>query len=159
MAITTPIPKVKEILKNVKYMTIATVGEDGQPWNSVVAWFRSPGDSVHYWASWTDNQHSRNIRANGKVFIAIYDSTPADGQPSAGVFMQADASELSDEDEVMQAAKVFGDDPYNPADGREYLGDKPRRIYKAVPQKMWLNSDATVNGNFVDTRTEVQQIN
>ena len=55
----------------------------------------------------------------------------------------------------MQAAKVFGDDPYNPSDGHEYLGDKPRRIYKAVPQKMWLNSDASINGNFVDTRITV----
>jgi hypothetical protein len=157
MAVITPIPKAIEIIRNVKYMTIATASEDGQPWNTPVAWFRFNRDYVLYWASWVDNQHSKNIRDNGKAFIVIYDSTPADGKPSAGVYIQAETSELNDKDEVMQAAKVFGNDPYNSSDGHEYLGAKPRRIYKATPQKMWLNSDGNINGNFVDTRVEAQE--
>jgi hypothetical protein len=57
----------------------------------------------------------------------------------------------------LEAALVFGNDPYNPSDGKEYLGDKPRRIYKVVPQKIWLNDDGDVNGNFIDTRKEATE--
>ncbi len=60
--------------------------------------------------------------------------------------------ELTDKNEVMIAAKVFGNDPYNPSDGREYLGNKPRRIYKSTPQKIWINTDSKVNDDFVDVR-------
>lgn len=147
-----PSDKAKAVLDAISYITVATVSDDGQPWNTPVAAFHFEDDYTFYWASWQSNQHSQNIRANGKAFIVVYDSTPADGQPSAGVYIQAEAHELTDEQEVMQAAKVFKDDPYNPSDGKQYLGDYPRRIYKAVPQKIWMNSDDQVNGNFVDVR-------
>lgn len=151
-----PNDKAKVVFNSVSYITIATVSRDGQPWNTPVAAFRFPNDYTLYWASWHDNQHSKNIRANGKTFIAVYDSTPADSKPSAGVYILAEAKELTDEQEVMEAAKVFGDDPYNPSDGMQYLGAKPRRIYKAIPQKLWMNGDSEVDGNFVDIRVEVE---
>jgi len=142
----------QKIIDAVQYITIATVDEHGQPWNTPVAGFHDPLYNF-YWASWHDNQHSKNIRSNDKIFIVMYDSTP-NGKPTPGVYMQATARELTNEQEVMQAALVFGDDPYNPSDGKQYLGDKPRRIYKAVPQKIWMNSDSEVNGNFIDVRVE-----
>ena len=37
----------------------------------------------------------------------------------------------------------------------EFLKDYPRRVYKAVPEKVWINSDGEVNGNFIDIRLEV----
>jgi general stress protein 26 len=152
-----PNQKAKEVIDRIKYITIATVDENGQPWNTPVASFRFDDDYTFYWASWTDNQHSKNIRSNGKAFIAIYDSTPADDKPADGVYIQAEVTELNDEQEVMQAALVFKGDPYNPSDGKQYLGDYPRRIYKAVPQKIWVNSDSEVSGNFVDTRVEAEE--
>ena len=151
-----PNTKAKAILDSIKYATIATVSNDGQPWNTPVAVFHFDDDYTFYWASWKDNQHSQNIRANGKAFVVVYDSTPADGKPSAGVYIQTEAFELTDEPEVMQAAQVFKDDLYNPSDGKEYLADKPRRIYKAVPQKIWMNEDDQINGNFVDVRKEAE---
>jgi hypothetical protein len=47
---------------------------------------------------------------------------------------------------------VFKDDPYNPSDGKQHLGDFPRRIYKFVPDALWLNDDSDVHGHFVDVR-------
>lgn len=149
-----PSEKARIVLDNIRYVTVATVTESGEPWNTPVAAFRFNNDYNFYWASWRDNQHSKNIRETGKAFIVVYDSTPSDNEPSSGVYIAADVVELNDEQEVMEAAKVFGDDPYNPSDGKEYLDTKPRRIYKAVPQKFWLNSDSEVDGNFVDVRTE-----
>jgi hypothetical protein len=137
---------------------MATVSDDGQPWNTPVARFYFDGDPTLYWASWQDNQHSKNIRANGKAFVVAYDSTPADNQPSAGVYMHGRALELNNEDEVMQAALVFKDDPCNPSDGKQYLGDFPRRIYKFVAEELWLNDDSEVNGNFVDVRVPATEV-
>ncbi len=146
-----PNQKAQEIIENIKYITIATVSEDGQPWNTPVAAFRFDNDYIFYWASWTENQHSKNIRINGKAFIVIYDSTPQEG-PTEGVYILAEAMELNEVDEVTKAARVFKDDPYNPSDGKEYLGEKPRRIYKAVPQQIWINKNGNVKGNFIDIR-------
>ncbi len=152
-----PSPQAQAILDSIAYITIATVNESGEPWNTPVAAYHFDNDYTFYWASWTDNQHSQNIRNNGKAFIVVYDSTPAKGQPSQGVYIQAEASELVDEHEAMKAALVFGDDPYNPSDGKEYLGGKPRRLYRAVPQKIWLNDDSEVDGNFIDIRKEAEE--
>ena len=105
-----------------------------------------------YWASWRDNQHSKNIRANGKVFIVIYDSTPIDNQVIQGVYIRAEAAELTDPEEISQAAKVFANDPYNPSEGKEYSDGKPRRIYKATPLNIWLNDDSKIGDDFIDTR-------
>lgn len=153
-----PNQKAKAILDVINYITIATVSDDGQPWNTPVASFHFENDYTLYWASWQDNQHSKNIRATGKAFVVVYDSTPANNQPSAGVYMQGKASELTNEQEAMQAALVFKDDPYNPSDGKQYLGDYPRRIYKFVPEQIWMNDDDKVNGNFVDVRVEAKEL-
>ncbi|MDB5175635.1 MAG: pyridoxamine 5-phosphate oxidase-like protein FMN-binding protein [Candidatus Saccharibacteria bacterium] len=152
LTVVEPNSNAKAVIENISYITVATVDESGQPWNTPLAVFRFDGDYCMYWASWSDNQHSQNIRTNGKAFIVIYDSTPASDKPTTGVYIQAEASELKDEQEVMQAALVFKDNTYNPSDGKEYLGDKPRRIYKAVPQHIWTNDDSEVNGDFIDVR-------
>jgi hypothetical protein len=133
-------------------MVIATVGNVGQPWNTPVAGFRFPGEITFYWTSWQENQHSKNIRENNKVFIVIYDEEAAEG-----VYLLAEAQELNGEQEVWEAAKVFGDNKFCPSNGDEYLGDKPRRIYKAVPKLAWMNADKTdENGKFqYDYRNEI----
>ncbi len=151
-----PSAEAKAILDRIIFGTIATVSDDGQPWNTPVAAFHFPNDYTLYWASWKDNQHSQNIRANSKAFIVVYDSTPMDGEPLSGVYMLANATELTDEQDVMQAALVFGDNPFNSSDGKQYLGDKPRRIYKAVSQKIWMNGDSAIDGNFIDVRIEAE---
>ncbi len=152
----TPNAKARAIIDGIAYATIATVNESGEPWNTPVAAYHFDDDYTLYWASWADNQHSQNIRSNGRAFIAIYDSTPANGKPAQGVYLQALVTELTDEQEVLNVALVFDDDPYNSSDGKEYLGEKPRRIYKAVPQKIWLNDEGAVDGGYVDIRTEAE---
>ena len=147
-----PNEKAKAVLDSIDYITIATLSDTGEPWNTPVAGFHFDNDYTLYWASWQENQHSKNIRANSKAFVVVYDSTPANGTPTAGVYMQGHAVELAEEQEAMQAALVFMDDPYNPSEGKQYIGEYPRRIYKFVPEKIWMNDDDKVNGNFVDVR-------
>jgi len=92
---------------------------------------------------------------NGKVFITIYDSTLPEGT-GEGVYIKAKAFELTDEEEVTKA-RGYLDRRVNksPRDPSRYLGKYPRRVYKAVPEKVWINSEGEVDGNYIDTRTEI----
>ncbi len=145
------------VLGTISYITIATVSKDGQPWNTPVAGFHFDNDYTFYWASWQENQHSKNIRANGKAFVVVYDSTPPSNEPSAGVYIQGQAFELTDTQEIMRAALVFKNDPYNPSDGTKYIGGYPRRIYKFVPEKIWTNDDGDIHGNAIDIRLDAEK--
>ncbi len=147
------VKRAAQVLDSKKIIVVATTGKDGQPWNSPVAGFRFPGELIFYWTSWRENQHSRNIRENNKVFIVVFDAETAEG-----VYFLANTYEINDEQEALSAARVFRNDKYNPSDGREYIGDdKPRNIYKAVPAQVWMNSDKSdASGKFLhDIRIEI----
>src|SRR5437879_8726165 len=82
------------ILAQVPYITLATVGPGGWPWNTPV--YAAFDEASHFfWVSAREAQHSQNIRANQRVAIVVYDSTvpPNTGK---GVYIQATASELTD---------------------------------------------------------------
>lgn len=151
--------RAKEIIEKILYITIATCGKDGKPWNSPVY---SAFDEHYnfYWASWKENQHSKNIKENNNVFLVIYDSTVPEGT-GEGVYIQAKAYELTDEEEIEIALgylyKRKGQDSKK-RKPEEFLGDHPRRVYKAVPEKIWMNDVGDVNGNYVDKRIEVKLI-
>lgn len=144
----------KKIINKIIYITIASVTKDGLPWNSPVY---SAFDSEYnfYWRSNKESQHSKNIKENNNIFIAIYDSTVPWGE-GRGVFIQAKAYEITNEDEIVnglavldkRAGKTIGD-------ASEYMNDNPRRVYKAVPEKIWINDGSKVNGKYVDIRIEV----
>lgn len=151
----TLVTKAKEIISKILYITIATSTKDGQPWNSPV--YSAFDENYNFfWISWTKNQHSKNIRDNNQIFIVIYDSTAVEGQ-GHGVYIQAKAFELANDKEIEHALKYL--------DGRinklgrhkisQFQGNKPRRIYKAIPEKIWVNTDIRVNGEFVDDRLEI----
>ena len=147
--------RAKKIIEQILYITLATVSKDGTPWNTPV--YSAFDDNYNfYWISWTKNQHSKNIKDNNQIFIVIYDSTAVEGQ-GHGVYIRAKAHELGNGKEIEHALKYL--------DGRinklgrhkisQFQGSKPRRIYKAVPEKVWVNTDFRVNGEFVDDRIEI----
>jgi nitroimidazol reductase NimA-like FMN-containing flavoprotein (pyridoxamine 5'-phosphate oxidase superfamily) len=145
--------RAKEILATIKYATLATVTADGKPWNSPVASVVDDDLNV-YWFSDKEGQHSQNVRANGEVFIVVYDSTVPWGK-GEGVYLQAKAYELNDPAEVQAARRIKKGS--NGADNPdEFLGDGVRRVYKAVPQRAWMN-DVVMDGHtFIkDVRVEV----
>ena len=149
--------KAKRIIQKILYITIATCSRNGQPWNSPV--YSAFDENYNfYWASWKENQHSENIEENNRVFLTIYDSTVAEGT-GEGVYIQAKAVMLADPKEI-EHALIYLDGRINKKkDSKtriaEFQGDKPRRIYKAVPEKVWMNDVGEVNGNYIDKRVEV----
>lgn len=148
-----PNPQAQSILDRNAYITLATVSEDGEPWNSPL-FFAYDSDYNLYWASYIESQHSQNIRANGQAFIVAYDSTVPWGT-GTGVFIQAQAREVTDQQEIIKACRLRrARVPEANQPPEDFMGDKPRRIYCATPQKIWMNGDDKVNGNFIDVRKE-----
>lgn len=146
--------KAKSIIAKIIYITIATVSKDGKPWNSPV--YSAYDEKFNFfWASWKENEHSKNVRNNGDVFLVIYDSTAAEGT-GEGVYVKAKAQELNDPKEIEYALKyLYGRKNKTSRKSDEFLGDYPRRVYKAAPEKFWINTDGEINGNYVDKRVEV----
>jgi Pyridoxamine 5'-phosphate oxidase len=145
---------VKEVFEQIKYCTVATVSNDGQPWNTVV--FSAYDDKGNiYWGSHVDAQHSRNIRNNGKVFLVIYNSTVAAGT-GVGVYIKATCAEISDPTEVKFAHNLLQTRRIVPY---WKLGDVkanfPVRLYKAVPEQIWTNDESRRDGVYIDTRAEL----
>jgi nitroimidazol reductase NimA-like FMN-containing flavoprotein (pyridoxamine 5'-phosphate oxidase superfamily) len=147
----------RRTLDTIQYITIATLGaDDNRPWNTpVYAAFDS--DLNFYWASDRQSQHSKNVRHRPEVFITIYDSTIPEGTGAgAGVYLQARAKELTDRQQIVGAhellARRVGKTPRPP---EAFLGDMPRRIYQAVPERAWVNDNGERAGAFVDIRIEI----
>jgi len=148
--------KAEKIIEKILYITLATVSKDGTPWNTPV--YSAFDDNYNfYWISWTKNQHSKNIKDNNQIFIVIYDRTVVEGQ-GHGVYIRAKAHELDNGKEIEHVLKYL--------DGRinklgrhkisQFQGSKPRRVYKAVPEKVWVNTDFRVSGEYVDARIEIK---
>lgn len=148
--------KAKRIIKEILYITIATAGKDGTPWNTPV--YSAFDENYNFfWASDKNSIHSKNISENNKVALVIYDSTVPQGT-GEGVYVEAKAFELSDPKEIEHAlAYLYRRKDQDPKKrgAQEFLGAYPRRVYKAVPEKFWVNGEGQVNGNYIDIREEV----
>lgn len=157
-----PTPRVssdraKEIIEQIIYLNIATVDQNGQPWNTAV-FSAYDGDYNFYWGSDKDSQHSLNIAANNKVFITIYDSTIPAGEGEA-VYIQATAEEVTDAEEIKRAHELLQNRlpvPYWYWKIEQMTGEGVVRIYKAVTQKVWMNDEGEKGGDYVDKRIEVK---
>ncbi len=151
--------KAKRILQKILYITIASVGKDSLPWNTPV-YSAFDEDYNFYWASDQNGQHSKNIKENPNVFLVIYDSTALEGT-GEGVYAKAKGYELTDEKEILHALEVLDKrvGKTKERNAKEFLGDYPRRVYKAVPETFWMNGDGNVNGNYIDIRIEVPLLN
>lgn len=97
--------RAREIIEKIKYVTIASITEDGLPWNSPL--FSAYDEEFNfYWGTHKDSQKAKNIRANNNVFLAIYDSTVPPGT-GEGVFVRAKVHQITDPDEVKRVYELL----------------------------------------------------
>jgi uncharacterized protein YhbP (UPF0306 family) len=142
-------PFVSDLISTVFYGSIATVCPDGKPWCSPLC-IATDDDLCVYWASWPQNQHSRNVDANGQVFITIYDTQATEGS-AIGVYIRAIATPLAGT--ALERAKQiytsrFGEDGKHPA----FEEGCVRRLYCAYPEEIWVNDEGRELGQFIDVR-------
>lgn len=145
--------RAKEIIENITYATIATPTKDGSPWNSPV--YQNHDENLNiYWVSDKEGQHSKNIAENNKVFIVIYDSTVPEGD-GEGVYIQANASQVTDPDEILTVRRIKKGSHFEQSPDT-FLGEPVRYMYKAVPERVWMNDAEIKDGVFIrDFRVEV----
>lgn len=149
--------RAAEIIKEIKYITIASVSADGQPWNTPV-YSAFDKDLNFYWFSDKNSQHSQNVRGNNKVLLVIYDSTVPEGT-GEGVYIKATVNELNEPDEILAAKAVLdervGKEKERNADN--YTGNAVLRGYKATAVQIWMNDDdKDEGGKYIrDIRVEV----
>lgn len=151
--------RIKEIISEREYITIATVDGDGQPWNSPV--YSAFDDKyIFYWGSHKDAQHSKNIAQNNKVFLVIYDSTVTPGK-GEGVYIKAIALPIADVKEKDKAHSLIQErrDPIPYWRRDEFDGETPLALYKAVPVEIWTNDSDRKDGHYIDVREIVKLSN
>jgi hypothetical protein len=106
----------REILAKIHYINLATVNEDGSPWNTPVS-ASHDGQLNFFWGSSPDNVHSKNIKRDGRVFVTVYDSTVPEGT-GEGLYLAGRAEEMGPE-----------------------TGTAIYR-YKFTPERAWINDEA-----------------
>lgn len=147
--------KIKLILASTRYATISTVGEDGQPWAAPV-WYVSDDRLNIYWWSPTESQHSKNISANPKVYITIFDSTIPEGE-GLGLYIRGHASTV-DENELDEIISLYNSSTEKFKMSHDNCStDAPTRLYKLIPYEMWINSGLERDGFYIDTREKIDK--
>lgn len=146
--------KAKEVIEKITYLNLATITPEGEPWNSPV-YCSYDKDLNFFTMSWHKNQHCINIRNNEKIFFTIYDSTvPA--STGFGVYFKGKAQEINNPIEALHGIKHHYNRSKSKArDVAKFLTKFPRRVYKFVPEKVWVNGDSKIEGEPVDIRTEL----
>jgi uncharacterized protein YhbP (UPF0306 family) len=144
----------REIIEKIEYFNIASITPEGLPWNTPV-FFSYDQDLNFYWLSWKNTQHSANVENNPNVFITIYNSMVPVGSGN-GVYMKGIAQELTNPVEIATGLKChYSRSKHKMKDIVMFLTSYPRRVYKFVPEKVFFNGQRDIEGNYIDSRTEL----
>jgi nitroimidazol reductase NimA-like FMN-containing flavoprotein (pyridoxamine 5'-phosphate oxidase superfamily) len=129
--------RISDLLDRTEYASVATVSDDGRPWNTPV-YFARNRESL-FWISMRDARHSTNIRHNGRAFIVLFDSSREDTS-GAGVYVEATVSELTDEEDIRDGLQIIYRRRNKPVPSTaQFLGDSPHRVYHATAVRAWTN--------------------
>jgi len=72
--------------------------------------------------------------------------------------MSGVSTRIEDESEIDFASKLLsGRQGKTPRPAIEHMFSHPRRIYKFIPEKIWINGDDTIEKDFIDIRIEITE--
>lgn len=126
---------------------------DARPWNTPI-YFARLGNSL-YWISRRDAQHSANIRQNRHAFVVVFDSS-RDDSSGAAVYLEADATELTDDDHVRHALElIYGRRKKCPPSASQFSESSPHAVYHARAVRAWTNVLHTAGEIPWDERVEI----
>ncbi|MCT9078750.1 PPOX class F420-dependent oxidoreductase [Streptomyces fulvoviolaceus] len=118
---------VRALLDGKNFASVATLGRDGGPQNSVV-WIKREGDTVLF-SSTDGRQKVRNLRRDPRISLSVFDLA----NPYSSVEIRGTAEILADEGKRLPhelSHKYLGIDP--PAE----KDDEVRVIIRVVPRKI-----------------------
>ena len=145
--------QAKKLLREVRYCVLATTMSSGQPW--VTPLFYNYDESYSLvWESAHSAMHSQLLVKNPRVAIVV-----AQFDQKKAVYLDCTAQEVKPE-RLDKALTVFMHGPHTdrPRERKvaDYLGDKPLRLYEAVPLAAYaLVEVQTEDGYTIDRRVEI----
>ena len=162
------VAKVKDIIEQNLYMTIATCNRSGKlPWISPL-YYVSDSSYNFYWYSPKNASHSRFIARNPNIAVVIFNSTLI-GDDVDAVYFRAKAQEITNKPEILKGLMLYGRKmlKYNFSGGkraltrfinsyRDFQKTSPLRMYKAVPNKIWkLAPSEYYKDKYLDRKIEI----
>lgn len=152
--------KAKYIIENNKHMTIATADINGKPWATTVGFSFDKSYNL-YWVSHKDHLHSRNIKLRPQVGIVIFGNIPPNDID--GVYFDAEAFELEDENEIKTGVEIISKNAESPKKFtiqsiKDVQGSACWRIYKAIPKEITKRANANdkLTGQAITIREPVK---
>jgi hypothetical protein len=145
---------VGKLLSLPPYFNVATSLND-EPWNSPV-WAARDSVGDFYWSSWKEAVHSRNLEANPRAFLTLFDSTRQRGTNNLRcLYLQCTVTVVHDPAEAAGAFELLY--PGEAVNTSDFLAAGQKRFYRASPVKAWLNclSERELTPATVKMRTEV----
>ncbi|WP_285107127.1 pyridoxamine 5'-phosphate oxidase family protein [Promicromonospora sp. MEB111] len=128
-----PIDIAHRVIDDNHFMVLGTAQPDGTPRVSPV-FYNHAAYRDFYWISSPDAQHSRNVAAQPRVEIVIYNSQADPGPDTAAVYLGATAAQVPDAElpaavtaafsSVRSGVRAYGVD--------ELSGDAELRLYRAT---------------------------
>mgnify|MGYP002359198185 CR=1 FL=1 len=149
--------KLNNLLNSQLYLNLSTVSGGGEPWRTPLFFVFNKTENCFYWWSPENSQHSKNIKANPKCFITIFDSHDKEGEGS-GIYFTAEAEELKLTENIQEATELYNKKAKTfKLSLSDCTGDAPTRIYRARMIKSWHNADAYDDNNkFYDVRKNLK---
>lgn len=151
-----PGQRARRLLTESQNMVLASASSGGEPWVSPL-FFVADGHERLYWTSEPSARHSRNLEANPRAAIVIYDDRP--GHPVDGLYLTVVARELGDPDAIARALAVMAQKRQPErwrADLAAVTGDGPWRVYQADIVDAHLRATELVGGRPVARRMTVE---
>lgn len=142
---------IRHLLARVPYVAIATTGADGAPHNTPVRGVFN--DKLHmFWASSPEVAHSKNIVRDGLAFVVLFDSE----RGGAGLYMAGRAQVLEEGERLHYAFNLLKQTRPEDMDSIErFRGEGPQRIYRFVPENMWVHRAVKDNDGYFITDERV----
>ncbi len=134
--------EARRVVAANRYLTLATVGGDGQPWATPV-WFASRDGHELFWLSRPGARHSRNLAAHPAVGLVVFDSRAAFGE-AAAVYAEAVADEVGTDGRADALAVVnqqAGEHGLDAWDEEKVTRQAQFRLYRARVTRTWVLDD------------------
>jgi len=144
----------RKILMSAEFCNLATVCDDGSPWNTPVFFVADEDNNLYWWSS-LKAIHSQNILRDGRVFITILDpkATQKDGR---AVYVQGIGEILKNQKDITEAMLLYNKRSVFVELTKDITaGEAPTRLFRARPENIWLNAEGREGEYYVDARKRV----